>query len=434
MRIALFILVPLVLIAAVAAFLTWKVLGLKQRLVAELETALHATAQIGSLNLDLGKSELTAANITLQNQRADAPWDTAAVDQAEIHFHVADLFSPTMPLQVELTGWKLSLHTTAQPFAPAPDAGTPPPAVPPAPPGSNWIRVTAVDASEGEVTLHTADNNAVLIHGVGFHSDSPGGVDWTTQLTVTSIAAGSFITGAGAVELHSSASNVTFNNLLIHCEEGEVNGSGTLDLTPPHALKANFTANAVPLTMLLATRWQVKLSGLLSGKLSYQGDDATASAQGDVSVANGKFNLFPWLGKATMLVGLPDVGGMEVDKADASLGWKDHILSLTNIDVRKEGVFRISGQDNIAADGTMDGHLKLGLPTTAIAKWPKLQTEVFSLAQDDFSWADVHVTGTPEAPQEDLSSRLLTITAEQGTDLLKQGAQKATDLFNQFLK
>jgi hypothetical protein len=46
----------------------------------------------------------------------------------------------------------------------------------------------------------------------------------------------------------------------------------------------------------------------------------------------------------------------------------------------------------------------------------------------------VHVTGTPEAPQEDLTSRLLTVGAEQGTDLLKQGAQKATDLINSILK
>jgi hypothetical protein len=176
------------------------------------------------------------------------------------------------------------------------------------------------------------------------------------------------------------------------------------------------------------------LSGLVSGTVAYQGDDAAGSAQGHVSIAEGKFNLFPWLGKVTMLVGLPDVGGMEVDKAEADLAWKNHIVSLTNIDLRKEGVFRVTGQDDIAADGTMDGHLKLGLPTAAISKWPKLQTDVFSVTQDDYSWADVHVTGTPEAPQEDLSPRLLAVGAEQGTDLIKEGAQKATDLFNQFLK
>jgi hypothetical protein len=433
MRIALLV-VPLVLIAAIAAFLTWKILGLKERLVAELETALHATAQIGSLNLDLGKGELLAANITLQNQRTDAPWDTAAVDQAEIHFRFTDLFAPVLPLQIDLTGWKVSLHTTAQPYAPAPDAGTPAPAVPPAPPGPAWIRVTAVNASEGEVTLHTADNEALLVHGVAFQSDSPGGADWTTQLTVQSIAAGTFVTEGGSVELHSDASSVTFNNLLVHCGDGQIAGSGTLDLTSPHALKANFTANAVPLTLLVAVRWQVKLSGEVSGPVSYEGDDANGSAKGHISVADGKFNLFPWLGRATMLVGLPDVGGMDVDQAEADIAWKNHIVSLTNINLRKEGVFRITGQDDIAADGTMDGHLKLGLPTAAVSKWPKLQTEVFSVTQDDYSWTDVHVTGTPEAPQEDLSSRLLAVGAEQGTDLIKQGAQKATDLFNQFLK
>jgi hypothetical protein len=433
MRIAL-IVVPLVLIAAIAAFLAWKILGLKQRLVTELEVALHATAQIGSLNLDIGKGELNAANITLQNQRADAPWDNAAIDQAAIHFHFADIFASTLPVQVELTGWKASLHTTAQPYAPAPDAGTPVPAMPTSPAGPSWIRITAVTASQGEITLHTADNSVVLVHGVAFHSDSPSGNEWTTQLTVGSIAAGTFVTSTGSVELHSDETNVTFNNLIIHCGDGTVTGSGELGLQSPHTLKGNFTANAVPISMLVATRWQVKVSGLVSGTLAYQGDDSTATATGHVSVAGGKFNLFPWLGKVTLLVGLPDAGGVELDKAESDFTWKNHVLSFTNIDLRKEGVFRIAGQDDILADGSMDGHLKLGLPTVAVSKWPKLQTEIFTSPQDDYSYADVHVTGTPEAPQEDLSGRVLSVTAEQGVDLIKQGAQGATDLLNKFLK
>jgi hypothetical protein len=433
MRIA-FIVVPLLLIAAVAALIGWKILSLKQRLVTELETALHATAQIGSLNLDLGKGELLAANITLQNQRADAPWDTAAIDQVAIHFHFADLFAPTMPLQIELTGWKLSLHTTAHPFLPAPDANAPAEPLAPTPPGAAWIRVTEVSGSEGEVVLHTSDNQAINIHGVSFHSDSPGGAEWTTELKAAAIDAGTLTTDTASVELHSDASSLTFNNLSIHSGDGEIAGSGELDLAAPHALKGNFTANAVPITALVASRWQVKLSGLVSGTLSYQGDDNNGTATGHVSVAGGKFNLFPWLGKATMLVGLPDVGGMEVDKAEADVAWKNHIFSLTNIDVRKENIFRVAGQADIAPDDTIDGHLKFGLPTSAVSKWPKIQTEVFSTAQDDFSWTDVHVTGTPEAPQEDLSPRLLAVGVEQGGDLLKQGAQKAGDLINQLLK
>jgi hypothetical protein len=106
-----FVVIPLVIVAAIGGFVAWKIAGLKQRLVAELETALHATAQIDSLNLDLGKGELLAAGITLQNQRPEAPWDSASIDQAAIHFQFAKLFAPTMPLQVTVSGWKVTLHT-----------------------------------------------------------------------------------------------------------------------------------------------------------------------------------------------------------------------------------------------------------------------------------------------------------------------------------
>jgi hypothetical protein len=434
MRVAL-IVIPLVIIAAIGGFLAWKILGFKQRLIADLETALHATAQIGSLNLDLGKGELLAAGVTLQNQRPEAPWDKASIDQVAIHFHFADLFSSTMPLQVTITGWKATLHTSAAGAA-APDNPTPPDSsgAVSAEAGPSWVRVNGIDASDGDVTIHLDATDSVAIHGVKFHSDTPTGATWTTQLSVTSIAAGSLVTDAGSVQLHSDDQQVTFSDFAIRCGDGQVTGGGTYDLMAPHALKGNFTATNVPLTMLVTARWQVKLSGNVSGNVAYQGDDASATATGKISVSGGKFNLFPWLGKATMLVGLPDVGDTEVDVATADYSWKSHVLSLQNIDVRKQGVFRISGKADVAADSTIDGHLKLGLPTTAVSKWPKLQTQVFSFAQDDFSWTDVHVTGTPDQLQEDLSPRLLSVGAEQGADALQATKQKATDLINQLLK
>jgi hypothetical protein len=434
MRIAL-IVVPLVLIAAIGGFIAWKVLTFKQRLITDLETALHATAQIGSLNLDLGKGELFAAGITLQNQRPDAPWDNASIDQVAIHFHFADLFSSTMPLQVTITGWKAILHASAQGAAPSDNSATPDSSnTAIAETGPSWVRVNSVDASDGNVTVRLDASNSVAIHGVKLHADTPTGATWTTQLSVTSLSSGTFVTDAGSVQLHSDNEQVTFTDLAIHCGDGQITGGGTYDLTDPHELKGNFTATNVPLTMLVNARWQVKISGNVTGDLAYQGDDSAAIATGKLSVSGGKFNLFPWLGKATVLVGLPDVGDTDVDQATADYSWKNHVLSLANIDVRKQNVFRISGNADVAADSTIDGHLKLGLPTTAVSKWPKLQTDVFNFAQDDFSWTDVHVTGTPDSLQEDLSPRLLSVTAAQGAQLLQQTKQGATDLINQLLK
>jgi hypothetical protein len=428
-----YIIAPLVVIAAAAGFLAWKISGLKQRLVDDLQSELHAKAQIASLDFDLRAGELHAAGISLQNQRAEAPWDNASIDQASVHFNLGDLFSSTLPVQVKITGWKVSLHTTAE--EPPSDAGTAPTQAPAwTPSESRRVRVTSITADQGDVSLRLSDTQTATIQGVGFHAETPGGDNWTTQLHVDSIHAGTLVTGAGSVEMDSDGDKVTFNDLTVHCGDGQITGTGDLGLAEPHPLHGTFTAASVPISMLVATRWQVKLSGLVTGNVTYQGDDNAATATGTMSVANGQFNLFPWLGKATMLVGLPDITGTNVYQATTNFTWKNHLLTLQDIDVRKNGVFRIGGQATVTAAGEIDGHLKLGLPAAIIAKWPKLQTDVFSFAQDDFDWTDVHVTGTPDQLQEDLSTRLLVASAAQGGQLLQQGTQKASDFLNNLLK
>ena len=152
-----------------------------------------------------------------------------------------------------------------------------------------------------------------------------------------------------------------------------------------------------------------------------------------MSISHGKFNVLPWLGKVTALVGLPDISGVEVDKATTDFTWQNGVLHLSNIDVRKNDVARIAGSVDVGAQGNVDGKLKLGLPSTITAKWPQLQTSVFSVQFEDYNWAEVNLTGTPSHLQEDLTPRLVAAGLNQGGDLLKQATQKAGDLLNSIL-
>ena len=69
MRILLTILAVLILLAAAAGgFVWWKISGLKQQLVLNLENSLHATVRVTSLDLDLQKGEIHAAGLSLANQ------------------------------------------------------------------------------------------------------------------------------------------------------------------------------------------------------------------------------------------------------------------------------------------------------------------------------------------------------------------------------
>ena len=368
-----------------------------------------------------------------------APWDTAEIDQATGYFHLTDVLGPTLPLRVSVSGWKMSLHTTvAAGLAPTGDTGAgaaPMPMAAPGFPATDRIRVNAISGTGGEVTVRVSGSDAISLHGVMFDAGTHGGSQWTTDLQTTSIVAGTMQTGAGSVHLQSDEDKISFDNLTVHCGDGQIAGSGEVMLDGNHAIHGNFTASSVPLTTLVGARWQMKLSGLVSGTLAYQSDDSSATASGKMSVAGGQFNILPWLGKVTALV-----GPARHHRCRSRSGNRRFLLAEPHPSPAKhrcaqEGrLARRRSGGRVAGRRTVDGHLKVGLPSTVTARWPKLQTDIFSLAQDDYNWTDVHLTGTPDNLQEDLTPRLLALGASQGGDLIKSTSQNALNLINNLLK
>jgi hypothetical protein len=295
------------------------------------------------------------------------------------------------------------------------------------------IQVTQISAQEGSVEIDFSDDRKVVLHGVSFEAiDNVAGM-WTTQLKAASIVTGSLQAGASSVNILGHQDKIDFSSLRMQCDPGIVTGDGTVALSGDHHAFVVLKAVDVPVTMLVGVAWQMKLSGLASGFLDYNGNDHGGTASGQLDVNHGKFNVLPWLGKVTSLVGLQDISNVEVDKATTVFEWKDGKLHLTNLDVRKNDVTRIAGEVDIDANSRVDGKLKLGLPSSVTAKWPQLQEKVFPVQLEDYNWADVHLTGTPDHLQEDLTPRLLAVGMGQGTDLLHQATQKATDLFNSVL-
>ena len=431
-RIVLIILVVLVLIVGAAGgFVWWKISGLKEALVGDLEKALDANVQVTSIDLDVWQGELHAAGITLASLNPSAPWSKGDIAQATVRFHLSDILSSKMPLRVEVTSWSLSLRSpllTAE--APPGDAGMESSA--PSAPGR--IQVTEISAQQGTVEMDLSDDRKVTVHGVAFEAgNNDGAGPWTTQLQAASIVAGSFQTGASSVQIRGEPDKINFSDLRLQVDPGAVTGEGEISLGGNHDAQVNLKALDVPIIMLVGVEWQMKLSGLATGDLDYEGNDHSGGATGKLAVSHGKFNVLPWLAKLTSLVGLQDISDVEVDKATSDFEWKNGTIHLSNIDVRKENVTRISGTVDIDAQDQVDGRIKLGLPSVVISKWPQLQDKVFPDQNEGYNWADVHLTGTPSSLQEDLTPRLLTVTIGQGTDLLNQATQKATDLFNTFL-
>ena len=423
------------LVLVVAGAIIWyKIAALKNQLAQDLGHSLHAQVEVTSLSLDFWKGEIHAAGITLTNQDPSAPWDSGEISQATIGFHLRDLLAPVLPVNVEVSSWQVVLHpyaggagsrtTTTTPAMGEPEHGDE---------SHHHIQVMGLSAEQGEVEIDLAPDRKILIHGVAFDSSRTAGSVWTTQLRADSISAGTLQMGASSADLRSDSGKLTFQNLRMQCAQGLISGGGDVGLDGDHETKINLHAFNVPVTMLVAIAWQVKLSGLVTGDLTYQGNDQGAEAHGQLAVAGGKFNVLPFLSKLAGMVGLPDLAGVEVDQATANYQWKDHVFHLTDIDVRKNDVTRIAGAVDVDANSQVDGHIKVGLPDAVLARWPQMQTGVFSTEYENYGWTDVHITGTPDHLDEDLSSRLLAVGIQSGSSLLNQGAQKAQDLLKSLI-
>jgi hypothetical protein len=423
------LLVVVLLVAAGIGLAWWKLSGLKEQLRVGLGQSLGADVQVASLDIDVFKSELHAAGITLTNQRASQPWEKGDIAQATVSYRLADLFSNPIPVRVEISTWNVMLHSplrTAE--APPADSGS----VGTTAGAPSRIEVKELATHEGTVEMDFSDDRKVTIDGVASDSTNEGGI-WTTQLQATSIKSGTLAIAASSVKIVGDADQLTFSDLHLQCDPGAITGDGQVATSGRHEAQLTLKGLDVPVSMLVALAWQPELDGLAQLDLSYTGNDAGGTAQGTLSLTHAKFNVLPWLSKVTLLVGLPDMTGVEVDKATSDFAWKDGALHLTNIDVRKNDVMRIAGDVDVDAQGNVDGKLKLGLPSVVTAKWPQLQTGIFSNQSDDYNWTDVHLTGTPTHLQEDLTPRLVSAGLNQGGDLLNQATQKAGDILNNLL-
>jgi hypothetical protein len=424
------VVVLVLLVGGVAGLAWWKLSGLKEQLREGLAKSLGADVQVDSLDIDLWKSELHATGITLTNQRSSAPWEKGEIAQATVSYHLADLFASPIPLTVEITSWNVVLHS------PLRTAETPPAETADddssGAPQRHRVEVTHLLAHEGKVEVDFSDDRKVTISNVEFDSTEDGDI-WTTQLQAASVQAGTLALGASSVKIRGESDKLTFSDLRMQCDPGAITGEGEVATSGAHDTQLTLKTVDVPVSMLLALAWQPEISGLAAIDLTYAGNDQGGTATGSIGLSHAKFNVLPWLSKVTALVGLPDISGVEVDKATADFTWKDAALHLTNIDVRKTDVTRIAGEVDIDPLGNVDGRLKLGLPSTVTAKWPQLQSSVFATQSEDYNWADVHLTGTASGLQEDLTPRLVAAGLNQGGDILNQATQSATSLLHNLL-
>lgn len=168
---------------------------------------------------------------------------------------------------------------------------------------------------------------------------------------------------------------------------------------------------SVPLDEFLDAWWKQRLSGRLEGDLEMSGSrNAPPAWRADVALKDAALTGLPILDKLVAYTNAHRFKRLVLDICTASIRPKGDLLQIDNIVVQSNGLLRIEGALTIRGRA-LEGDFLLGVTPETLSAIPGANNRVFvesnPAAPPGLQWTHVHIVGTLDAPQEDLSNRLI---------------------------
>lgn len=192
-------------------------------------------------------------------------------------------------------------------------------------------------------------------------------------------------------------------------DAGEITAQGHFS---PHEGSWEITTQMVgiPLRECLSEDWKIRLSGNLKADLAAKGIGiASPLVTGKVELREGVLTALPILDQLATYTGVERFKRLVLDIATANVRLSGDTRQFENIVLQSNGLLRLEGRLTIQGD-QINGDFLLGV-TPETLKWiPGAQQHVFTSSNPTgpigMTWTPLHITGTMQAPREDLSSRL----------------------------
>lgn len=189
---------------------------------------------------------------------------------------------------------------------------------------------------------------------------------------------------------------------------------------------------AVPLDEFLNDWWDQRLTGQMEGDLEFSGTrGAPLQWKADMALKNGVLQGLPILEKLVKYTNIHRFNRVVLDICEASLHPQGDALRVEKIVVQSNGLLRIEGDMTIRGRA-VEGDFMVGVTPEALVAIPGANNRVFvennPASPPGMQWARVRVAGTLDAPQEDLSSRLIgaagmALLLDTPEKLVKKGAE-----------
>jgi hypothetical protein len=189
---------------------------------------------------------------------------------------------------------------------------------------------------------------------------------------------------------------------------GTVHAEGTAATRGNKNLDFKFNWIGLALTDWLPKQWEDSVTGRADGELRWRGPDyklESAKLGGAVRIIDCKITGLSFLDQIAAIVERPDLRVLKLTECTTRFGWEKTDCHLSDIEIEEKGKFRIEGDVRIS-NGSLGGKIDLGMAPTYLA-WLPHPEEVFPRKSGGYLWTTIHLSGTLESPQQDLSPRLI---------------------------
>jgi hypothetical protein len=190
-------------------------------------------------------------------------------------------------------------------------------------------------------------------------------------------------------------------------EQMQITGdAGLQDDRSIHILLKMLSMQVAP---FLPEKMRDHVAGHANGNFEYHSTGSgleTASGKGSFDLPDVVLHDFPLVKQYVTLTSSPDPGDLHLQVCRADVRWEQGAISLENIKVRCDGVFKLEGNLKMAKDKTLSGEVQLGLTEPYLRWLPTAKTAIFTESDGEYRTTTVHISGTSEKPVQDLSPRV----------------------------
>jgi hypothetical protein len=191
-------------------------------------------------------------------------------------------------------------------------------------------------------------------------------------------------------------------------EHGTIHAAGTAATREDKNLNFKFTWNNLTVADWLPSTSREHFMGDADGELQWTGTEyklGSATMRGGLRIKKGHVVKLNFLDQIAAIAGRPELRNLALNECRGKFVWQKSDCRLTDLALEEKGKFRIEGEARIS-DRSLGGKIDLGLARDYLA-WLPHPEEVFPRESGGYRWTTVHLGGTLEDPQQDLSPRII---------------------------